>query len=87
MSLSLQSVKLFVQYYKEQKARERKVLFRRYNPIIGIILTVVWPNATEQYERIERHVLQRKIDADALLTFKQGVTDECNMTAVAVSGS
>ena len=43
---------------------------------------MVWPNVSERYEQINDHILHGP--DDRAVAFRQAVTDECNMTAVAV---
>lgn len=54
-----------------------------YGRTIAILMSVGFRNTADEYERVERVVL-RGGDEEAL-AFRQSVTDECNMTAVAVS--
>lgn len=60
-------------------------LKRYYGPIVASLVSTFLPDTAKQYERIERVVLQGK--AEDALAFRQAVTDECNMTAVAVGRS
>ena len=64
------------------RIRERSLLAKHYGFALASSLVIVWPNASEQYERVERHVLGGT--ATDILAFRQGVVDECNLTAVAV---
>ena len=57
-------------------------LRRYYGPFIALLVSTFLPDTAKQYERVERVILQGKPE-DAL-AFRQAVTDECNMTAVAV---
>ena len=60
-------------------------LRRYYGPFVALLVSIFLPDTAKQYERVERVVLQGKPE-DAL-AFRQAVTDECNMTAVAVGPS
>ena len=65
-----------IQYYS---------LSRCYGPFVALLVSTFLSDTAKQYERVERVVLQGKPE-DAL-AFRQAVTDECNMTAVAVGRS
>ena len=60
-------------------------LRRYYGPFVASLVAIFLPDTAKQYERVERVVLHGKPE-DAL-AFRQAVTDECNMTAVAVGRS
>ncbi|KAG8533560.1 uncharacterized protein KY384_001300 [Bacidia gigantensis] len=56
-------------------------LERSYGSFVALFVSTFLRNTAGQYERIERIVIRGR-DEDAL-AFRQAVTDECNMTAVA----
>ena len=58
-------------------------LVSNYGPIIGLAVSFFLGNTASQYFRIQRSVLKGK-DEDAV-QFREAVTNECNMTAIAVS--
>ena len=60
-------------------------LSRCYGPFVALLVSTFLPDTAKQYERVKRVILQGKPE-DAL-AFRQAVTDECNMTAVAVGRS
>ena len=67
-------------------ARRQASLLRRSYPVIPASLIVfVFPDSASRFERIERDVLNGP--EENALTFRQAITDECNMTAIAVSSS
>ena len=60
-------------------------LKRSYGPTIAVLVTLLLRDTATQYERVESVVLPG--ENDDVLAFRQAVTDECNMTAVAVGQS
>ena len=60
-------------------------LRRYYGPFVALLVTILLPDTAKQYERVKRVVLQG--NPEDALAFRQAVTDECNMTAVAVGRS
>ena len=68
---------------RTQREAQRAALVGNYGSIIGVAVSSVFGNTASQYFRIQRSVLKGK-DDDAV-QFRQAVTDECNMTAIAVS--
>lgn len=59
------------------------LLQRSYGYFVALLISTLSPSTATQYERIENLILGGE-DENAL-AFRQAVTDECNMTAVAVS--
>lgn len=53
-----------------------------YGPTVALFISTVFPNTATYHERVQRTILDGN-DENAL-AFRQAVTDECNMTAVAV---
>ena len=70
-----------VRCYADQRARERALLARRYGDARALLITLVWPTVSTQYERVDNCV-SRGTDED-VVTFKHSVTEECYMTSVA----
>lgn len=62
--------------------KQRNTLTKNYGWAIGIPVSLILPDTANRYERIEKDVLNR--DDEEALAFRQSITDECNMTAVAV---
>ena len=62
--------------------RQKSRIANNYGPFIGTVVTVILRGTATQYERIEKAILYGG-DEEAL-AFRQAVTNECNMTAVAV---
>lgn len=72
----------YVRAYRRLKNQQSSILGRNYGPILGVVITLVAPGLATQYERINASVIRGGDDEAAV--FRQSVTDECNMTAVAV---
>ena len=66
-----------------QREAQRVALVGNYGPIIGWAVSFFLGNTASQYFRIQTSVLKGK-DEDAV-QFREAVTNECNMTAIAVS--
>ena len=62
--------------------RQKSRIARNYGPLIGTVFTVILHGTATQYERIEKAILYGG-DEEAI-AFRDAVTNECNMTAVAV---
>ena len=62
---------------------QQHVLARRFGLLPGSFISLVLRDTSNRYERVEKEVLNGA-DNEAL-TFKQSVTDECSLTAIAVS--
>ena len=63
--------------------QQQELLRRHYGAFCASLIASLSPETAAQYESIHRHILQgRKEEA---MSFRQAITDECNMTAVAVS--
>ena len=60
-----------------------RALQDNYGPRAGVALSFLFGSTATQYLRIQKSVLNGK-DEDAV-QFRQAVTNECNMTAIAVS--
>ena len=67
---------------RTQRSAQKKALVENYGPAIGLPVFFFLGNTATQYLRIQRTVLNGK-DQDAV-EFRQAVTYECNMTAIAV---
>ncbi|KAL8660723.1 MAG: hypothetical protein Q9202_006273 [Teloschistes flavicans] len=57
------------------------VLRQSYGHLVAIGISLVRPNIATQYERVETLILRG--EDEPALAFRQAVTDECNMNAVA----
>lgn len=60
-------------------------LKRSYGRTTALLVTAFLLDTATQYERVESVILPG--EHDDVLAFRQAVTDECNMTAVAVRQS
>lgn len=67
---------------RTQRSAEKEALVRNYGHAVGVPVALLLGNTATQYLRIQRSVLNGK-DENAV-EFRQAVTDECNMTAIAV---
>ena len=61
---------------------DRYTISQLYGPTAGFLISTCFPSTASEYERIQRVVL-RGSDEETL-RFRAAVTNECNMTAVAV---
>ena len=77
------AVAAVVSVYGEQFLHAVGVLQDNYGPRAGVALYFLFRSTATQYLRVQRSVLNGK-DEDAV-QFRQAVTNECNMTAIAVS--
>ena len=68
---------------RTQREAQRTALVGNYGPTVGVAVSLLFGNTASQYLRIQRSVLKGQ-DEDAV-QFRQAVTNECNMTAIAVS--
>ena len=78
----------FKAYYDIRQARkgvERSLLGQNYGWLVATFVTVLSPETATQYEEIDANVLQG--GDEETLAFRQAITDESNMTAIAVSRS
>lgn len=62
--------------------KQRNTLTKNYGWDIGILVSLLLRDTPNRNERIEKDVLNG--DDEEALAFRQSITDECNMTAVAV---
>ena len=53
-----------------------------YGPTAGFLISIGFRNTVVEYERLQRAVLPGS--DEEILRFRDSVTNECNMTAVAV---
>lgn len=58
-------------------------LRRSYGKVTSVVVTTISPDTAIRYARLEQDVLRGS--AQNVLTFRQSVTDDCNITAVIVS--
>lgn len=64
------------------QAHNINTISRSYGLIAGVLISICFPKTASEYERLQRVVL-RGSDEDTL-RFRDAVTNECSMTAVAV---
>lgn len=64
---------------------DRVALVKAYGRPFAVFMALLAPRVSSQYEIIHRSVLYGK--EEEIMTFRQAILDECNMTAVAVSKS
>ena len=64
------------------QAYNRNEISHSYGVIAGVLISICFPKTASEYERLQRVVL-RGSDEDTL-RFRDAVTNECSMTAVAV---
>ena len=62
--------------------RQYLLLSKNYGFVIAFFVSACLPDTASQYERIQNEILRGS--KENAMTFRQTVTDECNMTAVAV---
>lgn len=62
--------------------RQYLLLSKNYGFVIAFFVSTYLPDTAGQYERIQNEILHGP--AENTMIFRQTVTDECNMTAVAV---
>ena len=60
----------------------RSPLIDKYGLPIGLPVSILLRDTATQYERVERDILHGS--NEEALSFRQSITDECNMTAIAV---
>ena len=73
-------------YYSIRQATkevERSLLVRNYGSLVAAFFIVVSPETATQYEQIDAKILHG--EEQETLAFRQAITDESNMTAIAVS--
>ncbi|KAL2042320.1 hypothetical protein N7G274_004809 [Stereocaulon virgatum] len=61
--------------------RQKSRIAQNYGPLIGTVFAVIARGTATQYERIEKAILYG--GDDEAVAFRDAVTNECNMTAVA----
>ena len=71
-----------IDYIFQIQAYNRNTLSQSYGPTAGFLISICFRSAASEYERLQRVVL-RGSDEETL-RFRAAVTNECNMTAVAV---
>lgn len=67
---------------RTQRSAEKEALVSNYGHAVGVPVSLLLGNTATQYLRIQRSVLNGE-DENAV-DFRQAVTNECNMTAIAV---
>ena len=73
---------LFISGYQRVQAYHRNTISQSYGPTAGFLISILFRSTASEYERLQRVVL-RGSDEETL-RFRAAVTNECNMTAVAV---
>lgn len=63
--------------------QQLQLLARNHGPLVAYIVAWLSPRTAQQYESIHLHIL-RGSNQEAM-NFRQAITNECNMTAIAVS--
>lgn len=80
---TLSAIAGIVQISFRLRSYERATLSQSYGGTAGFFISTFFGNTASEFQRLQRVVL-RGSDAEAL-RFRDSVTNECNMTAVAVS--
>lgn len=62
-----------------------KLLSRDYGTLVASFVSAFFPDTAEYHDRVQRLILNG--NEEDTVAFRQAVTDECNMTAVAVGQS
>ena len=70
------------QYILQLQAYHGYTISQTYEPTAGLLISICFRSNASEYERLQRVVL-RGSDEETL-RFRAAVTNECNMTAVAV---
>ena len=81
--LSSANYKAFFDTLQATKKAERSLLARNYGSLVATLVTVIAPEIATQYRQIDAEVLHG--GEQETVAFRQAITDESNMTAVAVS--
>ena len=63
--------------------RQHELLARNYGAFCASMVAWLSPETPRQYESIHNHILRGS--KDGAMSFRQAITNECNITAVAVS--
>ncbi|KAK0514583.1 hypothetical protein JMJ35_003200 [Cladonia borealis] len=66
---------------RTQRSAEKEALVSNYGHAVGVPVSLLLGNTATQYLRIQRGVLNG--DDENAVDFRQAVTNECNMTAIA----
>ena len=75
-------VSLTAQVAYQIQSYHRYTISETYGPTAGFLISICFRSTASEYERLQRVVL-RGSDEETL-RFRAAVTNECNMTAVAV---
>ena len=81
----VQTTLLATKFYFSLRSYSRAIISQTYGGTAGFFISTFFGNTASEYERLQRVVI-RGNDEEAL-RFRDSVTNECNMTAIAVSGS
>lgn len=68
---------------RQIRVNQQDILSQTYGEAVGFIVSTFFRSTTFEYERLQRVILRGS--DDEALRFRDSVTNECNMTAVAVS--
>ena len=71
-----------LRYFRDVIPNQYGSLQRSYGRSVAVLVTFFLRDTATQYERVESVVLPS--ENEDILAFRQAITDECNMTAVAV---
>ena len=90
LSLASSALAIFQTSYKIYRTslqlaslQQHQLLARNYGAFIASVVAWLSPETPRQYERIHNSILRGS--KEEAMSFRQAITDECNMTAVAVS--
>ena len=72
----------FLPLYIDLLAHDRFTISQSYGPTAGFFISICFRSTASEYERLQRVVLPGS--DEETLRFRDAVTNECNMTAVAV---
>lgn len=82
LSVSNSTRKIYYDLWRETKEAESSLLGKNYGWQVATLITTCFPETATQYEQIDAKVLHG--GDEETLAFRQAITDESNMTAVAV---
>lgn len=77
------SIVSLVQISLEFRAYERATISQSYGGTAGFFISTFFGSTASEFERLQRVILRG--NDDEALRFRDSVTNECNMTAIAVS--
>ena len=75
-----------IQTYLARNATKYQLLEENHGTWVALLVIYVLPDTATQYERLGKFILEPGHEGDhSAIVLRQAVTDECNMTAIAVS--